>query len=279
MLLRLSALAATAAALTAFRPLSQGCRSACPVAQLAPGWVSRVDQQTGETYYLNSQTGQSQWEQPQRTTATVQWRIDCFFGVAGFSGVAGFAANNKYGDREFRLETTREGRPCQLPYIVGAGEERVLSRWNMLEQSLYVSRKQCVVRCAADGTATLTSEGKAPTLWRAASGPANGPWNALYKGEEHVLADGDQVSIDCKDPEAAVFVLYVDVGGPVGPAGGLWYVQALSNFAPQQEGELGFRAGDYIQVTQQGEPGGWWEGSLDGRMGWFPSSFCSEPLS
>jgi hypothetical protein len=36
----------------------------------------------------------------------------------------------------------------------------------MLTQKLTVSRKQGVVQCLADGTATLTSEGKGPTLWR-----------------------------------------------------------------------------------------------------------------
>ena len=41
-----------------------------------------------------------------------------------------------------------------------------LTRWNMLTQKLTVSRKQGVVQCLADGTATLTSEGKGPTLWR-----------------------------------------------------------------------------------------------------------------
>eukprot|EP00964_Phaeocystis_antarctica_P106327 scaffold71222_cov50-Phaeocystis_antarctica.AAC.1 len=36
----------------------------------------------------------------------------------------------------------------------------------MLNQKLTVSRKQGVVQCLADGTATLTSEGRGPTLWR-----------------------------------------------------------------------------------------------------------------
>jgi hypothetical protein len=31
-------------------------------------------------------------------------------------------------------------------------------------------------------------------------------------------------------------------------------------------------------VLQQGEPGGWWEGALYDQVGWFPSSFCSEPF-
>merc|ERR1719327_1475023 len=31
---------------------------------LPAGWVSGVDQATGQTYYYNEQTGQSQWEAP-----------------------------------------------------------------------------------------------------------------------------------------------------------------------------------------------------------------------
>jgi len=33
--------------------------------QLPPGWTSGVDQASGQTYYFNEQTGQSQWDPPQ----------------------------------------------------------------------------------------------------------------------------------------------------------------------------------------------------------------------
>ena len=87
--LSLACLAATAASFTAFNPLScggsasrprgravdtasRGQRSANPPAQLAAGagaplqataelaagWVSRLDEQSGHTYYMNSQTGE-----------------------------------------------------------------------------------------------------------------------------------------------------------------------------------------------------------------------------
>ena len=62
-------------------------------------------------------------------------------------------------------------------------------------------------------------------------------------------------------------------------AGGQSYVQALSDFTPHHPGELGFRAGDIIQVMQPGETGGWWEGLLNGQAGWFPSNYCSAPQS
>jgi len=200
-------------------------------AQLAPGWVSAVDpasgstyyynEQTGETqweppqsvpqgwitaydeqgrlYYINEQTGEGQWEPPCATAAQALWRVDGVAGVAGFSGVAGFAAENKHSF--FQLEYAREGRPCQLPYSLGVGEEKVLSRWNMIDQSLTVSRKQCIVRCQSDGSATLTSEGPSPTMWR----QLGGAWFPVQKGGSVALADGDQVSLDCNYPERAIF--------------------------------------------------------------------------
>ena len=32
--------------------------------QLPPGWVAQTDPQSGQTYYQNQQTGQTQWEAP-----------------------------------------------------------------------------------------------------------------------------------------------------------------------------------------------------------------------
>ena len=101
-------------------------------------WTTGVDETSGATYYYNEQTGESQWESPQQENhgaAEVVWR------VAGLRGV-------------------------DAGHTLRSGDERVLSRWNMLNQKLTVSRKQGVVRCLADGTATLTSEGRGPTLWR-----------------------------------------------------------------------------------------------------------------
>ena len=51
----------------------------------------------------------------------------------------------------------------------------VLSRYNMLKQKLTVSRKQAMVACLEDGSATLTSVGRGATLWR----ERGGPWCSL----------------------------------------------------------------------------------------------------
>jgi len=215
----------------------------------------------------------------------VLWRIYGYAGVAGFSGVSGFAGDWK--GSHFKQEPDDESRPCALPYVLSKGDEQVLSRWNMNEQKLTVSRIQATVSCMGDGAATLTSKGKGPTLWR----PHDGEWQWLHKDEIHVLAHGDLVSLDFNNPEAAVFVCQQEVGyaqqdqygfaqqgqhAQVGYAqqGQSLYVQAYCDFLEPGEGQIGFRAGDIIEVLQQGEPEGWWEGSLNGQVGWFPSNFC-----
>ena len=52
-------------------------------------------------------------------------------------------------------------------------------------------------------------------------------------------------------------------------------VKARFNFQQTNEDELSFNKGDIINVTRT-EEGGLWEGSLNGRTGWFPSNYVRE---
>ncbi|XP_069799211.1 rho guanine nucleotide exchange factor 6 isoform X1 [Dendropsophus ebraccatus] len=52
-------------------------------------------------------------------------------------------------------------------------------------------------------------------------------------------------------------------------------VKAKFSFKQQNEDELSFSKGDTIHVTKVVD-GGWWEGSLNGRTGWFPSNYVKE---
>ncbi|XP_076857951.1 rho guanine nucleotide exchange factor 7a isoform X2 [Brachyhypopomus gauderio] len=52
-------------------------------------------------------------------------------------------------------------------------------------------------------------------------------------------------------------------------------VKARFNFQQTNEDELSFTKGDIISVTRM-EEGGWWEGSLNGKTGWFPSNYVRE---
>ncbi|TRY57135.1 hypothetical protein DNTS_002620 [Danionella cerebrum] len=66
--------------------------------------------------------------------------------------------------------------------------------------------------------------------------------------------------------------------------GGQLVVKARFNFKQNNEDELSFNKGELIHVTRQ-EEGGWWEGSLNGKTGWFPSNYvrevkpCDKPIS
>nr|XP_020449957.1 rho guanine nucleotide exchange factor 6 isoform X3 [Monopterus albus] len=61
-------------------------------------------------------------------------------------------------------------------------------------------------------------------------------------------------------------------------------VKARFNFKQNNEDELSFNKGEMILVTRQ-EEGGWWEGMLNGKTGWFPSNYvrevksCEKPMS
>ncbi|KAJ8378705.1 hypothetical protein AAFF_G00236830 [Aldrovandia affinis] len=61
-------------------------------------------------------------------------------------------------------------------------------------------------------------------------------------------------------------------------------VKARFNFQQTNEDELSFTKGDIIHVTRM-EEGGWWEGNINGKTGWFPSNYvrevkgCDKPVS
>ncbi|KAK8720944.1 hypothetical protein OTU49_013011, partial [Cherax quadricarinatus] len=56
---------------------------------------------------------------------------------------------------------------------------------------------------------------------------------------------------------------------------GVLLVEALYSFKGKNNDELCFSKGDIITVTQK-EEGGWWEGTLSDKTGWFPSNYVKE---
>jgi len=52
-------------------------------------------------------------------------------------------------------------------------------------------------------------------------------------------------------------------------------VQAVYSFKGKNNDELNFKKGDVITITQK-EEGGWWEGTLEGKTGWFPSNYVKD---
>ncbi|CAF2395780.1 unnamed protein product [Rotaria sp. Silwood2] len=53
-------------------------------------------------------------------------------------------------------------------------------------------------------------------------------------------------------------------------------VNALYAFKAQNTDELSFAKNDIIIITQAPNDGGWWEGTLDGKTGWFPSNYVEQ---
>lgn len=204
----------------------------------------------------------------------VAWTLSAHFGVRGFYDVADVSGQpgssgrrdiydfleNEYNInqhvQELAADVSALGGSAgdiykqdyrHLPYKLRRGEVQVLSRWNMVSQKLTVSRVQCKVRVFTDGTACLTSCGKGPTLWRA----WGGPWNVLYKDERHIMADGDQVSLDWQDPEAAVFTCLV--ASPMQPHHAPSFTE--KEYAPQEYAQQVYAQQQLIQVGYAQE--GW----------------------
>jgi len=132
------------------------------------------------------------------------------------------------------LADSQTGLRDTMPHTLRSGEKLVLSRLHMQRPKLTVSREQCKVTVAADGTADLVSCGKGPTLLR----QSGSPWYAISRSDTCPLADGDQISLDCNDPEAAVFTCHqVDSAGQ-------------RNY-PQQTNAQGGGVHDHAQIYEQ----------------------------
>ncbi|ORX41783.1 hypothetical protein BCR36DRAFT_338682 [Piromyces finnis] len=55
------------------------------------------------------------------------------------------------------------------------------------------------------------------------------------------------------------------------------YCLTKFNFEASKNDELSFKANQYIRLTKKVD-GGWWEGKLDERIGWFPSDFVTTEI-
>jgi len=51
--------------------------------------------------------------------------------------------------------------------------------------------------------------------------------------------------------------------------------RALYDYQGQTGEELSFREGDMVAIVKK-DPGGWWEGELQGRRGWLPANYVQE---
>merc|ERR1740139_1448101 len=109
------------------------------------GQQGGYDQQQG---YGGQQQGygdqQQNYAAQQNYGAEVRWRLDGY-GVKGMAPQRFPALQPRYGS---------------IPYSLSNGEEQTLSRWNMVVESMAVSRVQALVKCQNDGSLTVTGCGK-----------------------------------------------------------------------------------------------------------------------
>ena len=213
-----------------------------------------MDPSSGQTYYYNEQSGQSQWEPPQ---------------AAGGYG----APQQGYGAQQGMQQG---GSTAAVWYVTSllpnwpvqegmqAGSEPCsLGRADTPTKAMHISRVQCVVQANPDGTCTLFSQGKGPTGYAQAN--SGGQWQFLQVGEARALADGDQISLDYKNPTSAIFTVQADgAQGGMGMQGGYGQQQGgmgMQGGYGQQQGGYGGQQGGYGQQEggygqQQGGYGG-----------------------
>jgi len=63
---------------------------------------------------------------------------------------------------------------------------------------------------------------------------------------------------------------------PIPEHQGAYIVRALYDFVAENESDLNFSEGEHITVLDNRDPSGWWEGEVDGRVGFFPSNFVED---
>uniref|UniRef100_A0A7S4MY15 WW domain-containing protein n=1 Tax=Prymnesium polylepis TaxID=72548 RepID=A0A7S4MY15_9EUKA len=134
------------------------------------------------------------------------------------------------------------GQCCLQP-----GGEKILGRFDARVQKTTISRQQCVVRVDYEGSATVMSLGKPLTGWRAAAGT---PWQWLRNGDERVIFNGAQLSLDQTDPEGEVFTIQEQAAGGAGQTQGYGQAQGYGQTQGYEQPQQGYG-------QQQNLPAGW----------------------
>ena len=214
-------------------PVHQRMRSPVPTAQWDPQYGSVQPSQWG-------QYGQGQQGYPQQGGYSAQGYSAEGYGAQGY-GAEGYSAEG-YGGQGYggQAQGLWQVTSNTRSYGVDKGGEQILGRFDMDEwvpTRQYVSRQQCVVKVDQDGSARLITTGKPATGWRSRRG---GEWQWIRNRERRILSDGDQISLDFKDPEGSVFTCHMvgqqnGHGSDYGQQGGA-YGQPQQGYGQPQQG-------------------------------------------
>ena len=194
------------------------------------------------------QYGQPQYGQQQGYGAPQQ-------GYGQQQGYGGGMQQGGYGQQAMGIRIVpTSGIYPDSEYAVALGGQQVLGRRNTWSDKLTISREQCGIQVGMDGSIMLVSLGRPRTGWR----NPNGGWNPIggqYVQESVMLQIGDQICLDERNPEWAVYTIMQDTGVP--------YVTP-----PQQQGGYGQQQG-YGQQGGYGQQQGYGgqQGGYGGQQG------------
>jgi hypothetical protein len=99
-----------------------------------------------------------------------------------------------------------------------------------------------------------------------AEGYYEGEGEGYYEGEGEGYYEGEAEAEGYYEGEAEAEGYYEEA------ASGVTAI-ALYAYEAAQEGDLAFAAGQVINVLDQSDPSGWWQGELHGATGYFPSTY------
>jgi hypothetical protein len=125
---------------------------------------------------------------PRRAAVSMYWRVFPRDGM-----------DNTWSERtSFRAGLKNE-------YKVEPGRQQALGCYDMTYSisGVIIDPAQCIVQLADDGGCIYAyAQGVQPTGWRTRP---DEPWNWMMPGESVVLQSGNKVSLDCTNPENAVY--------------------------------------------------------------------------
>jgi hypothetical protein len=147
------------------------------------------------------------------------------------------------------------GSTLNKEYNIEPGQHQALGSADINGPST-VDPQQCVIQVAEDGSCCYAwAQGTQPTLWRTRP---DEPWNWMQPGESVVLQSGWKISLDCNNPETAVFK-FEKAGrfaenGPPGFQGNVVPPPAGQGFPHQQGGGFPQTQPVGAGMPQQGYP-------------------------
>ena len=159
-------------------------------------------------------------------------------------------SDSNYGDAD-RRRPSRHGTPGSLlnkEFNLEPGRVQQIGKNEINGQAQNVQTDQVVVQVAEDGSCCYVwAQGTQPTGWRTRP---DEPWNWMQPGESMALQSGWKISLDCNNPESAVYKF--EKAGRFAEQGGAELAGVGAGAGYGQQGGYGQQQGGYGQQPQGG---------------------------